>query len=642
MGGVEYQVTKVDPTDPETKGMVYQVHKVSEEIAATLGGKVYRARIIKDPTEPTVAGKVYQIVLIDDPDDPSVKGKVYNAILTGGSEAVVVGPAVSPLALDDAIADTMEYVKAFGGTEQNGTPTPDAPVDIVSNNGVLKARHQSGLPLGYTLLEYIESTGTQYIISPVTSVQNGTFYLDFQMTEVSSSGFPTIWGAMPTGFDYKVVFGSGSQKLYSQPGNGAGHVNTVEKDTNRHQATITTTTDSETVVIDGQTFTNNFNITADNEMPLSFFARKCYDGMNNFAKLKLYRAWHKNANNVLDFGVVPVKDPNNVLGLYDMVSGVFYANEGTGDFVAGSTVSDPVEIYADGTVETIVANSKNYLTRDGETTGQIINPDGTVSSNSNYCISAPFTLLAGDYTCTWTAASSGNRPFSVYKCDANGDIILTADGGRVFYQGFSATGVNTGNFTLDSTTLVRSSYRNNMTSLAIFSTSGTATAEMLLKVDSYQDIQSILDGVITRKCGTVVLDSSFEWTYDSTYGRVNATIPNLWGSTVARTVPGLCTHFKWLSHQESISSITAGQCYSAGANRIFLHISQTSAAAFAAWLDAQRDAGTPVVIVFPLENATTESVAGQTLQVTDGDNVLEITQASIGGLQLEAEYEKEA
>jgi len=138
MGGVEYQVTKVDPTDPHTKGAVYQVHKVSEEIAATLGGKVYRARIINDPTAPTVAGKVYQIVLIGDPSDPAVKGKVYNAILTGGSEATVVGPAVSPLELSDAIADSLTYVKAFGGTEQNGTPTPDAPIDIVSNNGVLK------------------------------------------------------------------------------------------------------------------------------------------------------------------------------------------------------------------------------------------------------------------------------------------------------------------------------------------------------------------------------------------------------------------------------------------------------------------------------------------------------------------------
>lgn len=138
MAGVEYQVTKVDPTDPKTKGMVYQVHNISEEVAATLGGKVYRARIIKDPTAPTVVGKVYQIVLIDDPNDPAVKGKVYNAILTGGSEAVVVGPAVSPLYLPDAAAGPVDSLIAYGGIEQNGTPTPDAPVDIACNNGVLK------------------------------------------------------------------------------------------------------------------------------------------------------------------------------------------------------------------------------------------------------------------------------------------------------------------------------------------------------------------------------------------------------------------------------------------------------------------------------------------------------------------------
>ena len=161
MGGVEYQVTKVDPTDPETKGMVYQVYKVSEEVAATLGGKVYRARIINDPTEPTVAGKVYQIVLIGDPDDPAVKGKVYNAILTGGSEATIVGPAVSPLELPNAVAGELEYVKAYGGTEQNGTPTPTSPVDIVCNNGALKVK-DSELPVGYKRLTGITYDSNTY------------------------------------------------------------------------------------------------------------------------------------------------------------------------------------------------------------------------------------------------------------------------------------------------------------------------------------------------------------------------------------------------------------------------------------------------------------------------------------------------
>ena len=136
--GVEYQITEVDPTDSETKGKVYQVYKVTEEIAATMAGKIYRARIIKDPTEPTVIGKVYQVVFIDDPDDPSVKGKVYNAIVTGAGQAVVVGPGISLLALPDALSEDIISLIAFGGIEQTDAPTPDNPVPIVCNNGELK------------------------------------------------------------------------------------------------------------------------------------------------------------------------------------------------------------------------------------------------------------------------------------------------------------------------------------------------------------------------------------------------------------------------------------------------------------------------------------------------------------------------
>ena len=198
----------------------------------------------------------------------------------------------------------------------------------------------SPLPYGYTQLEYIESTGTQYIVSPITSIRNGVFYLDFQMVETPDTGFPTIWGAMSGSSDYKVAFGSSSQKLYSQPGNGAGYTDTIDKDTNRHQATITTTETGETIVIDGQTFSNSFSITADDSLALTLFARNRYDGMNNFAKLKLYLAWHKNANNEYDFYAIPVKDSTGTIGMYDTVSGTFFTNSGTGTFTAGADISN--------------------------------------------------------------------------------------------------------------------------------------------------------------------------------------------------------------------------------------------------------------------------------------------------------------
>ena len=62
--------------------------------------------------------------------------------------------------------------------------------------------------------------------------------------------------------------------------------------------------------------------------------------------------------------------------------------------------------------------------------------------------------------------------------------------------------------------------------------------------------------------------------------------------------------------------------------------------AFKAYLADQYAAGTPVIIIYPLATPTTESVTGQHLQVAQGDNTLEITQASLTGLELEAGYTK--
>ena len=57
--GVEYQITQVDPTDPETKGMVYQVHKVTEEVAKDYPEVEYSVmlvdnaamQLVKDPAQ---------------------------------------------------------------------------------------------------------------------------------------------------------------------------------------------------------------------------------------------------------------------------------------------------------------------------------------------------------------------------------------------------------------------------------------------------------------------------------------------------------------------------------------------------------------------------------------------------------------
>lgn len=434
---------------------VLPVTQADIDAAAALGKGwvVWKVIEVNDPIDNLRGGT--QLVIKQNSITPGQNVRRVLIVSGPGGETVVIGPGPSPLLLPDAIADTLSYVKAFGGTEQNGTPTPDAPVDIVSNNGVLKYTPNlldmatENIVLG----KYINNSGVISDSGPnfynskyIPVVAGGTYTW-------STSSSISYFSVMEYGSDYAFK----KRTLFSNAGTSGS---------------ITLRSDTAFVLI----------------------------GSN--------------------------MDSTDVT--LDKIAAVDWQFEKGSSATAYKPYS-PTGIYTDGTVETI---------------------EDTI----------------------------GN----------------------------------------------------------------TATTETLLSVDTYTDQQEVISGSITKKCGAVILDSSLVWTYDSTYGRVNATIPNLWGSSVARTVSGFCTHFKWLSHQESISSITAGQCYSAGANRIFLHISQTSAAAFSAWLDAQRDAGTPVIIVFPLETATTGSVAGQTLQVQAGDNTLEITQASLSGLELEAEYQKVA
>lgn len=473
----------------------------------------------------------------------------------------------SPLVLPDAISGSLQAVKAFGGTEQNGTPTPDAPVDIVSNNGVLKFGVLSTnlLDLANCTDGYCYTPAGEYTATPNARLSN---YIPVK-----------------AGVTYTVG-------LTGEEGHSNVRINLFDTAKNWLSQTVF----------------------------ISYAGEKCTQSITPTQDGFLAFSANYLSSSRVDWNTAQV-----VQGSYTTETMPEYEPYRTG-------------IYTDGTVETIVANSKNYLTRDGETTGQIINADGTVSNNSSYNISAPFTLPAGDYTCTWTI-NAGNRPFSVFKCDANGNIILTADGGEVFYQGSSVSGVNTGNFTLDSTTLVRSSYRNNMTDLAIFSTSGTATAEMLLKVGDYQDEQEILSGSITRNIRVLVLDGTEDWTQTTTSWGVYRYRFEPTGVPKKDGARGHCVS----THFFDIGGVTTQDIGGVFASTRFLYfipdLTIDTVTKWTTYLADQYAAGTPVIVLYPLEEPTTESVAGQTLQVQDGDNTLEITQASLDNLELEASYQ---
>lgn len=591
--GVEYQVTKVDPTDPETKGMVYQVHKVSEEIAATLGGKVYRARIINDPTAPTVAGKVYQIVLIGDPSDPAVKGKVYNAILTGGSEVVIVGPAVSPLSLPDAIAGSLQAVKAFGGTEQNGTPTPDAPMDIVSNNGVLRIQ---GSATGT-----VAQTGNPTPTTPVDPVFYQNHGLLLRAIGADADTYDASTQTITRNIGYKIFDGTesfGTSSAYGQALYVSGAASAWGAD--RYKDVLC------------QYFLGASSPSG--AMPeFSCF----FNSSRHF--------YFRTSETATDFKAWLAELYANGTPLI-----VWFVNS------PAETESFTPSVYADGTVETINVHSKNLWNTDPTSYEYF---DVTAGGIKRY----GHTYRNGTYTVKQNG--TGGAAIIYLKIFSNGSYGTAQDittARTVTVSGDDALLVYSSSGTATDTTDYDIQVERGATATDYqpYFDGGTATAETLLEVGDYQDEQEILSGAVTRNVGVLVLDGTENWllatatnlvqfyTYD-TQGVITNNV-----SLTSTIAPYGCTAANRTQYDFG--------CYSGNSGNLCFQMkgsaTLTTVSAWTQYLADQYAAGTPVIVIYPLATPTTESVAGQTLQVEDGDNTLEITQASLSGLELEAEY----
>lgn len=166
---------------------------------------------------------------------------------------------------------------------------------------------------------------------------------------------------------------------------------------------------------------------------------------------------------------------------------------------------------------------------------------------------------------------------------------------------------------------------------------GTATAEMLLSVGDYKDVQSVLDGAVTRNLRLIVLDGTESWSKRTDTG-VNRYQSNILTNKASGAISCLCSHFQNVISFANLND----NCFIADATSriIFDEEDITTLADWKAWLATQYANGTPVIVIYPLATPTTETVTPQTLQTQAGTNILQITQASIDNLPLEVTYKR--
>lgn len=190
---------------------------------------------------------------------------------------------------------------------------------------------QSRLPVDYIELQYIQSSGTQYIDTGYKPNNNTRIVLDFYITQnysqlhglfgsrngtsaTSSQGFD-FWSYYDSSF--RTNFFGDDDTLYDLP-------NTVRYIVDKNKNVTTISNKASTIR----------NTTGSCSLNLMLFAINTAGTASNHAYARIYSCQiYDNGIIVRDY--IPCKSIEGVVGIYDTVNQVFYTNSGTGSFIAG-------------------------------------------------------------------------------------------------------------------------------------------------------------------------------------------------------------------------------------------------------------------------------------------------------------------
>ena len=195
------------------------------------------------------------------------------------------------------------------------------------------------LPNEYQKVEYIESTGTQYIDTGVIPDQDTGFdivFLTKNAISVSTSEYGSIMGAREssavnelqiTTFKYDSSSFLGTLR-YGNTDNNAGitpnkkmHLTLMNKVyTNKDDVKIT------------------LNRTFESPASLTVFALNNNGSVTQYGKVQLYSLKLYDGDTMIRYFMPCYRRSDNVLGLYDVVGNNFYTNLGTGTFLKGNNV----------------------------------------------------------------------------------------------------------------------------------------------------------------------------------------------------------------------------------------------------------------------------------------------------------------
>lgn len=218
----------------------------------------------------------------------------------------------------------------------------------------------------YTKLKYIESTGTQWIDTQKIPVK-GEIHCAFKYTGTSEYAFLySAIGIKTSNQNSNSFYVQTDDKFYFRTADGASLISNVDNDKHSiiHKFTNTDSYFDETSIVTKGSDSN--------ECTTSIFllcGRSAASAAYRQASAIIY-SFEIIDNDVCTLNLVPARDSNGTVCMYDTVSDEFFYNQGTGDFIAGpidaehTLENDNIKIISDPTQKSIKVISKIPITEE--------------------------------------------------------------------------------------------------------------------------------------------------------------------------------------------------------------------------------------------------------------------------------------
>ncbi len=312
---------------------------------------------------------------------------------------------------------------------------------------ILNVARAATLPAGYTELEYLQTDGNSWIDTGIKGDMSYKYEIDFQQLD---AGQYRNWGAFDQsgysgGPNMSLTHLSGFAVRWTVSGNNSQAVNLSTLDSNRHHIII----DNGYITWDGVNKGRSTGHQDNYVFGYNLFLGTVNPGGNtptSNAKSKYYsyKVWNTSGDLIQD--LIPAKNSSGVVGMYDMVSGQFFTNAGTGTFIAGEykikiatthyneTKFAPVETRLDAAVaavDTVVTQTMNQAQAiDQIATSKQTRPDE--GCTAKYCL----LVEDEDGTPHWYPIAGANGVEYVLPAGYTQLTYIQSDGSQMINTGY--------------------------------------------------------------------------------------------------------------------------------------------------------------------------------------------------------------